>query len=292
MVTLRRCRAALMACLVLAAPAHGQTLSAVREDVRTPPPPPAVAPPKPHLAPSSAPSNNENDLFEEERDGLVGGLIVLAGAVVAAPFWVPNRALSDDWELGYFADYPHQYELGYLMVNPPEALGLEGELRPRTVSARARSEVGSNFSRLNWVGAKLQLDTVLRLGVDGDVRYVLESNDGGADSLWLGDANVLFRFAQSERVQFRSGLGVNYLSDRDRTNVGFNFTYGMDWQPSRPWVLSLETDFGTLGHAGVAHLRGTAGHQWRRTETFLGYDSYWIGSTRLQGVVGGLQFWF
>jgi hypothetical protein len=48
---------------------------------------------------------------------------------------------------------------------------------------------------------------------------------------------------------FRTGLGFNWLDDPIDTNFGFNFTYGADLFPRRPWVLSATIDWGTLGEA-------------------------------------------
>ena len=59
----------------------------------------------------------------------------------------------------------------------------------------------------------------------------------------------MFRFAQSPRSQWRAGIGFNWLDDPIDTNFGFNFTYGFDLFPRRPWVLSTELDWGTLGEA-------------------------------------------
>ena len=113
-----------------------------------------------------------------------------------------------------------------------------------------------------------------------------------SDALWTGDFNVTFRFAQSKHLQMRTGLGFNYLADEIGSDFGFNFTYGSDWFPSRPWVLSADIDWGTLGHANLFHARSTVGLQFHGMEIFTGYDYYEVGNTEIRGMIGGLRFWF
>ncbi|MBM82299.1 MAG: hypothetical protein CMJ78_17165 [Planctomycetaceae bacterium] len=103
---------------------------------------------------------------------------------------------------------------------------------------------------------------------------------------------MVFRFAQSETVQFRTGLGFNWLEDDGHTDAGFNFTYGVDIYPSRPWVFSTTLDLGALGHSGLVHSRTTVGFQWKRLEVFTGYDFFKVGSAEIDGLISGLQIWF
>ncbi|MFV0444957.1 MAG: hypothetical protein ACK5Q5_15395 [Planctomycetaceae bacterium] len=79
---------------------------------------------------------------------------------------------------------------------------------------------------------------------------------GRRDHLWTGDCNVVFRFgrfAQSERAEFHTGVGLNWLNDPAQTDAGFNFTYGADFFPQQLWIVSTTLDAGTLGSAGLVH---------------------------------------
>ena len=67
------------------------------------------------------------------------------------------------------------------------------------------------------------------------------------DSATLGDANLFFRFAQSNQFQARAGLGINYLSDRADTTFGGNFTYAVDLYPVKPAFVSPEFALGWPG---------------------------------------------
>jgi len=98
--------------------------------------------------------------------------------------------------------------------------------------------------------------------------------------------------SQSEDIQFRAGLGVNWLSDSIGAVFGFNFTYGLDYFPRKPWVFSTSFDLGTLGEAGLFHNQTTVGVVVRRFEVFTGFDYYHIGDGELSGWISGLRWRF
>ena len=112
------------------------------------------------------------------------------------------------------------------------------------------------------------------------------------DHLWVGDCNLVYRFAQSPRSQWRAGLGFNWLDDHIETDYGFNFTYGFDFYPVQPLILSTEIDWGTLGRAGAFHFRTTVGVILHRVETYVGYEYRDIGSFQFNGLIGGVRLWF
>ena len=74
--------------------------------------------------------------------------------------------------------------------------------------------------------------------------------------------------------------------------MGFNFTYGGDFFPRKPWVLSTAIDWGTLGHAGLFRFRTTAGVIWNRFESYVGYEYLDIGTTQGNFAIGGVRVWF
>jgi hypothetical protein len=286
--------------LVAECSAAGESLTGLREEVRTPPTGSRESEP----ARRDEPHSSNDDGYDYDRDcdqcddsmslSEAGSLASLGAIVVASPFWLPHVAVGDSLQTpGYFAHYPYQYGEGTMLIDPGEALGLEGPRVPYWWSVRARGEFGSGLDDLDWIGGRLLVDTKSRWGVEGDFRYILDDLGGGIhDDAWLGDGNVLFRFAQSEWLQFRTGLGINYLSDREGTDLGFNFTYAVDAQPIRPLVFTAELDLGTLGHASVVHVRTTAGIAIGVSEAYIGYDLYDIGSTQIQGLVAGVQLWY
>jgi hypothetical protein len=134
-------------------------------------------------------------------------VLLVAGYVVTMPYWVPVKWTEDKIRsCGYSPEFPYQYELGYLMTNPEEAHGIPGPRQPFTWAARGHVDYGANFSGLDWIGGQLLVEHTYR----------------------FGDANLFVRFAQSEELQMRSGIGINFLSDRQQTDIGVNFTYAGD----------------------------------------------------------------
>lgn len=274
--------------------AADETLVGLRDDVRTPSE--QTDERKVHWADEEPESlDDPNSSYGEELgEEFVGEVLgwALLGAIIA-PYYCPLECLGDTYtQPGYFAHYPYQYDVGYMLIDPVEAFGIEGPYEPYWWAARVRGEFGTGFDDLDWIGGRVQLDTRSRLGVESDFRYVREDLDARRDTLWLGDANVLYRFAQSESVQFRTGLGFNYLADEIGSDFGFNFTYAVDCQPVRPLAFAAELDLGTLGHATLVHVRTTAGITCGVSEAYIGYDLYDIGSTQVQGLVAGVQIWY
>jgi hypothetical protein len=287
--------------LLSAAAAHGQGLEELRSDVRTNGPgEPSVEPPiKPRdEEPYEDHDGDGHDDDSWPLDGLLGagvvGVAALTGMVITSPFWGPPVWVGDSYmQPGYFPRFPHQYDHGYMMIGPPEAAGIAGPRQPHAVAIRGRTEFGTDFADVQWIGGHVLIETTPRWGVESDFRHVREDIlQGFDDALWLGDANLTFRFAQSPWLLMRTGLGFNYLSDAIGSDFGFNFTYGGDFFPIRPLVLSGELDLGTLGHTNVWHARATLGANWRIAEAFLGYDYYDIGPTQISGFVAGVRLWF
>ena len=237
-----------------------------------------------------------------EEDSLLGELFgPLMAYTLAAPFVLPHRALGDDFDNSAgFLRHPYAAGMpGALFIEDIEKLLDETKQgraeRPplRPWSVRLAVEEGNDFDGLNRLTWHLLLDTATRFGVRTSWSWFDERLGGGRrDDLILGDVNLVVRFAQSERAEFRAGLGGRVLVDRDRSRGGFNFTYGADVFPARPVILSMVLDAGTLGSAGVFHVRGTAGVNWRHWELYVGYDYLRVGAADLQGPVAGLRAWF
>jgi len=279
-------------CLIVPLPCKAQgALDELRADVRTSPPP---SPATNHPPPTTE-SDDDDDCCDDDcwSGDLLVGLGYVAGITVAAPFWAPPTLVGDRYtEPGFFARHPYQYDQGYMLIGPVEAAGLAGTREPWTWAARGRAEYGTDFEEIDWIGGHVLIEGTWRWGLECDFRQVREEFAPTLqDELWLGDANVLFRFAQSPSLQMRSGLGMNFLSD-GRSDFGFNFTYGGDWFPIRPLVLSAEIDLGTLGSAHVSHWRVTSGANWKFSEIYVGYDYYDIGPAQVAGLVAGVRLWY
>jgi hypothetical protein len=108
----------------------------------------------------------------------------------------------------------------------------------------------------------------------------------------LGDFNFVFRFAQSQRAQFRTGIGFNWLEDSGPTNFGFNFTYGADFYPLQPLIISTVFDWGALGRTNLLRGRFTIGALLRNYEVYTGYEYLDIDRTGIGSLIGGVRLWF
>ncbi len=270
-----------------------ESLDTLRTDVRE-------ARPDPPDAPDPSPRRDDDcddDPWDDDCDDYdatdVLGIGALIGIGLTSPFWGPPIVLGDTYDRsGYFPTYPHQFDCGYMVIGEESRYDHGFDCSGRC-AARLASDFGTNLSGIDWLGTRVLVETTPRLGLDADFRLLSEERFPRAnDHLWLGDANLLFRFAQDEMVQMRTGVGFNYLSDDYDTNFGFNFTYGGDWYFVKPWVLSAEMDLGWLGEATVVHLRGTVGANWRFAEAYIGYDFYDIGRAQVGGMVAGVRLWF
>ncbi len=82
------------------------------------------------------------------------------------------------------------------------------------------------------------------------------------------------------------------VDDRQRTDYGINFTYGVDLFPRRPWVISVDVDWGKIGRAGLLRARTTAGVLLWGLESYVGYEYLDIARMRSNNLVAGVRVWF
>jgi hypothetical protein len=262
------------------------TLDSVRGDsgggpTEQPPPPPC---PPPRRESATEPS-------VESDDGGFFGLLVLGGFCVTSPIWAPIGALGDNYtEPACFPRFPYDNIAGHLTESPPTAL-------ERFWSGRFNVGYLEPFTDVNGVSGRLLLSTSSRFGLDAEATYFDEHGPHASpDRLWIGDCNLVFRFAQAERAEFRTGVGFNWLDcpdpSRRQADFGFNFTYGADLFPRKPWILSADLDAGNLGKAGLFRFRTTGGIMLHGVELYTGYEHLDIGRTHLNLLLAGVRAWF
>jgi hypothetical protein len=260
-------------------------LQTIRDDVRDPPPPSTSS-----SGSRSSGSNNSSgssawDFFSDPDNPLSGVAAGGALLVLASPIYAPVIVLGDHYDLpGRFPLGPYEDSPGY--INPED-----NELR--LWAARFDVQYGNNCQGIDSLGGHFLIDSSFRLGLEASGGQIQERlSDGSHDRLAIGDANVVFRFAQAPSAEFRLGLGANWMSDQHEGNIGFNFTYSADFFPRKPWVISTVFDAGTLGHAGLFRFRITGGIVFHGVEAFAGYENLDIGRTDINSLVSGLRFWF
>lgn len=232
-----------------------------------------------------------DDDCDSDDDAVLTQLALLG---LSSPFWAPQALMRDNYDITYrFPEYPHQYRRGYMISDAQTRGGRGEELCRLDLGVRASGEYGTNFSGIDWMAGRFLLETSARFGLDADFRFLEEHLGAGAtDSLWLGDMNFFYRFAQSRRCTVRAGVGFNWLSDTQQDDFGANFTYAVDWYPHKPMVVSAEMDFGWLGDASLFHGRLTTGVNYRNAEAYIGYDYLRIDDFDLNGLVAGVRLWW
>ena len=254
---------------LLTSVAVGQTLDEARKAVRKPKPSKssstrrrAVDPDQPSITagfgiagskkkhhPFASLSVGSDD--DEPLDNLAGRIFL---AAASSPFVVPRAMLGDDGKKGFYPDYPyHNASCG--IVFKEESPGVHNSL------IVLQTMYGTDFDQLDHANGRLFADMDVRLGIDTEFFYRREDLPAGNDELWHGDFNMTWRFAQNEHWQLRAGLGVNWLADRFDTNAGLNTTYGFEWFPRDPIVVSSLIDWGRVGSSSVFHFRSTVSVQ-------------------------------
>ena len=157
---------------------------------------------------------------------------------------------------------------------------------------RFGAEFGTNTNEISQVGFDFLANRHAGFGIDTELKLFQERDGNYRDHLWVGDFNIVYELFPTDRVRPRAGIGVNWLADHEGYEAGLNLTLGADLKLTEHFMLSGETDFGTLGNADNFHGRVTVGFTRGPVEWFAGYDHRDIGGVELQGLLAGLRFRF
>jgi hypothetical protein len=129
------------------------------------------------------------------------------------------------------------------------------------------------------------------LGLDVSGLMFREDEADFRDSLWLGDANLVFEPIFGD-LRTRVGVGINWLADSETFEVGLNLTAGFDFHMVDFLVASGECDFGSIGSADYSHVQITMGLNVEGVEWFAGYNHFDIGGNQLDGMIYGIRLRF
>ena len=211
--------------------------------------------------------------------------------MLAWPFSIPALILRDDYDhYAEFPDFPYAEGVpGSLLIDS------ERNAIKQDWTANLQAFVVPGIDGADRFGGRLVIDSGTRFGLDTETDLWFHSPSKGGTATTnagLGDANLVYRFAETQNIQMRSGVGVNWLADGNRSGAGVNFTYGIEWFPSKPWTISSIIDAGTIGHGSLFHNRTTVGVMFGATEAYVGYDYLHIPGSVVQGPVGGIGWRF
>jgi hypothetical protein len=185
---------------------------------------------------SSSSSNSSSDSTASsgsdssgEGSGADGALAIVM--VITSPWWGPNYILEHDrpmLSVG-FADYPYAARHAGLLdidyeASPDDRAPLSpadpnGDVRSqplvhkRNWALQLGAETGYVFDRVWREGLKFRLQTAYRIEFDASWSLFMEREVGAFDNLVLGREHVVWRFAESNSVQFRTALGAQHLID-------------------------------------------------------------------------------
>lgn len=250
----------------------------------------ASPPSRKHEGKESRNSRDHHDEYcedDDDNDNAFAAFLatgVLVG--VTSPFWGPNVALEDDMlQAGYFPEHPYENAEGSLLYDK-SSRGAHDSL------IVLQGQYGDDYDDIFHANGRVLMEHSSRFGFDTEFFYRNEDVQTGHDELWTGDFNITYRFAQSMKWQFRAGLGANWLVYDDEADEGINFTYGADWFPADPIVVSALLDWGRIGDAGLFHGRTTIGLSHNGWGVFTGYDFFEIGHQEIHSWINGIELRF
>ncbi len=261
-----------------------------------------------------------------EIESSKGGLWVAGGIfcfTIGLPFCTPHWALEGPIFInpkknkGHFFNYPYAVEkAGHMEVvkasrskpklapdgdiimdpiqDPDPVIEFESPFGMSNLTASIAPEYSYDFDNVHRPSIYAMFDTSIRLGLETGWNFLLEPLDGDElDSLVIGDINGTFRFAQSNRAEFKAGIGARLMFDGGKYSaIGFNFTYGFSVFPIKPMVFSASVDLGNLGMAFTVHGRVSVGVSLLGWEPYIGYDVLFIEPIVFHGPTAGLRKWF
>ena len=224
-------------------------------------------------------NDNTNDRWHGSRrqKTKTKGLGTLAGNVVTNTFLLPVTApkllVNDRGEYANFSVYPYADDTANMLLTP------HAKKNRKLLRTRLLTEYSDNFDRQQKITTRILLDTRFRLGLDASFDYLREQLGGSShDQTWLGDCNFVYRFAQSEKVEFRTGMGFAWQSDSLGSDTGINFTYGGNYYLGKPHMIDFDLDLGRVGSAGLTRFRTGYSLYFYRVRATLGYEYLKVGS--------------
>lgn len=236
----------------------------------------------------------------------------LTGTPPGERAWMPGELVHEDIDqLAYAEDAPADaYEAApydtqvsdQVVEQPPappfdDGSWTEGGQRWASQLSLDAAAIDGSTMRLR---PRFRLFTPSRWELSADAavyREELHGNDAleagrAVDYLTMSTIHAAYRFAQSQAVQFRLGIGPRLMTTPDAAFMGWDLSYGFDAFPVKPIVLSGSLGIGTVGKAFVTDLRGSIGVVVGAVEIMLGGERIAIGDVVLAGPTAGLRVWF
>lgn len=213
-------------------------------------------------------------------------------------FFGPVFATGDRWGSEWWlADHPYADDVpGYaLYLTERDASAPPVQDIAMSVSAEGGYVVGG--AGRGALDVRLMLPERFEIDV-GAMALIERRAPGDWDTLGMETLHVGLRFAQDLNWQFHTGIGARLLHHEEGATAGFDFRYGFDVFPARPWIVSTRVSLGHLGWSWTVGARLTVGLALGPAEVFVGYDHFSVfdledetNSAHVSGPVGGLRLW-
>jgi hypothetical protein len=220
-----------------------------------------------------------NEVCDDEELSF-GEYLVLQ--IVAAPWRLPAMVLQELYP-GYrgVVAYPYADE------SPVDNAQAPGQSTPYTLQLRAGATARN--PRLLSGTLAAQIDFAPPVALHIDYRLLTEQDRGVRSWVGLGNAELLYRFAESPRANFHSGLGYLQWADAEGLAHGVGFIYGFDSYPLWPLSFGSRLSIGVLGHSYAFQWRTYLGALIDRYEIQVAYDHLDVAGVQLGGVQLSLQ---
>lgn len=111
------------------------------------------------------------------------------------------------------------------------------------------------------------------------------------ETAWLGDVGASLASPTADGVHFHYGGGVLYWNNGGQAATGGYGSYGIDFFPTSPVIISTVAKVGGLGGEWYFDLRGTAGVSLGQIEAYVGYSHLRVGGVSLGGPLMGIRMW-
>ncbi|HTU63875.1 MAG TPA: hypothetical protein VMF89_35665, partial [Polyangiales bacterium] len=178
--------------------------------------------------------------------------------------------------------YPYSDSLAYSVTNDPELAELHKPVRVQLrlgATARSPQLMSGTFA----AQADFSLPVALQVGY----RVLGEADAGQRTFVGFGNAQALYRLAESRHLRFHTGVDYLQWLDTAGFSHGLGFVYGFDAFPGQPISFGSRVSIGALGKqlAYAFQWRTYLGVMLSRYEIQVAYDHLDIGGVQL----GGLQ---
>jgi hypothetical protein len=204
--------------------------------------------------------------------------------VLLFPWALPAAVVSEYNAEGYSVPiYPYADQLAYSVRDEPTSID-----QRRIAQLRLRLGATARSPQLVSGTLATQLDFSLPLSLHLDYRVLTYADGGRRSYAGLGNAELLYRFAEARSVRFFTGLGYVQWADPAGLGHGFGAIYGFEAYPIQPISFGSRVSVGMLGASYAFQWRSHIGVLLSRYELQLAYDHVDVGGIQL----GGLQLSF